>query len=347
MAADRPRRGAGRIEQDRVERLGRFEGGGIGHDVSASSLSRSRLARRRSMRGAERSTAVTCAPAAASCAVLPPGAAQRSRIRSPGLGARILAGRAAAASCTHQAPSAKPGSCGIAVRAVRRIEPVGSRVPPSRSAQRAASLAAVRSTEGSRRWAGRDGARARLAIGGRPALAQPGGRVGHERIGSCEDRVPLGRQPPQHGVGEIGEVAGVAILAGERHRRIDGGVARGPEHQDLRGGGDQDRLELAAPGRQAARHPLGERLPDQPVAAHGRRGDGAHEAAVARSQRLKGGIGGEPLQPLVERHAALDHVLHHPSRRSGGRARPSGRRPSPAGAPSLNPMGRSASVRQG
>ncbi len=72
---------------------------------------------------------------------------------------------------------------------------------------------------------------------------------------------------------------GMAILAGERHRRVDGGVARGPEYEDLRGGGDQDRLELAAAGRQAARHPLGERLTDQPVAAHGGRGDGPHEAA--------------------------------------------------------------------
>ena len=47
---------------------------------SACSESRARLSRSRAMRAGERSTAVTRAPACASCAVLPPGAAQRSTI---------------------------------------------------------------------------------------------------------------------------------------------------------------------------------------------------------------------------------------------------------------------------
>ena len=42
---------------------------------------------------------------AASCAVLPPGAAQRSATRSPGCASRRRAGKAAAASCTHHSPS--------------------------------------------------------------------------------------------------------------------------------------------------------------------------------------------------------------------------------------------------
>ena len=44
------------------------------------------------MRVASRSTAVTRAPAAASCAVLPPGAAPRSATRSPGRAASSRAG---------------------------------------------------------------------------------------------------------------------------------------------------------------------------------------------------------------------------------------------------------------
>ena len=52
------------------------------------------------------STAVTSAPAAASCAVLPPGAAHRSITARPPTSPSRRAGRAAAASCTHQAPSA-------------------------------------------------------------------------------------------------------------------------------------------------------------------------------------------------------------------------------------------------
>ena len=53
-----------------------------------------------------RSTATTLAPAAASCAVLPPGAAQRSATVLPRTSPSSRAGSAAAASCTHQAPSA-------------------------------------------------------------------------------------------------------------------------------------------------------------------------------------------------------------------------------------------------
>ena len=46
------------------------------------------------------------APAAASSAAFPPGAAQRSTIRMPGRGWSSRAGSAAAASCTHHSPSA-------------------------------------------------------------------------------------------------------------------------------------------------------------------------------------------------------------------------------------------------
>ena len=73
--------------------------------VSAARLSRARFCFRRSSRGAERSTAVTRAPAAASCAVLPPGAAQRSATDLPRTSPSSRAGNAAAASCTHHAPS--------------------------------------------------------------------------------------------------------------------------------------------------------------------------------------------------------------------------------------------------
>ena len=50
--------------------------------------------------------ATTSAPAAASCALLPPGAAHKSATRSPGRTFNNRAGKAAAASCTHHWPSA-------------------------------------------------------------------------------------------------------------------------------------------------------------------------------------------------------------------------------------------------
>ena len=68
-------------------------------------------------------------------------------MRSPGSGARRRAGKAAAASCTHQAPSAKPGSSRIGVRSSSRTLPVGRTMPPSRSAQASGSVFTVRSTD--------------------------------------------------------------------------------------------------------------------------------------------------------------------------------------------------------
>ena len=128
MAADGAGRRAGRIEQHRVERarlplrdvgrdgLGRRARGGRDSAAAARAAP------------AARSTAVTRAPAAASCAVLPPGAAHRSATVRPRTSPSSRAGSAAAASCTHQAPSA-------IARQLRRPAHARSRAP-SRSAAR-------------------------------------------------------------------------------------------------------------------------------------------------------------------------------------------------------------------
>ncbi len=106
MAADGAGRGAGRVEQHGVERLRLRNFVASASTTSASSLRRTRFSLRRARRAGERSTAVTRAPRAASCAVLPPGAAHRSATRSPLTSPSSRAGRLAATSCTHQAPSA-------------------------------------------------------------------------------------------------------------------------------------------------------------------------------------------------------------------------------------------------
>ena len=72
---------------------------------SAFSWVRSRLAINRSIRRAELSSAVTVKPAADSCIVLPPGAAHKSSARLPLPSPSNRAGRLAARSCTHHAPS--------------------------------------------------------------------------------------------------------------------------------------------------------------------------------------------------------------------------------------------------
>ena len=80
--------------------------------VSACSDNRLRFSRTAApMRPGERSTAITRARRPwTSCAVLPPGAAQRSATDFPMTSPNRRAGNAAAASCTHHWPSAKPGS---------------------------------------------------------------------------------------------------------------------------------------------------------------------------------------------------------------------------------------------
>ena len=119
--------------------------------ISAVRSRRARLLRSRSSRAGARSTATTWAPAAASCAVLPPGAAQRSATVSPRTSPNSRAGSAAAASCTHQAPSAIARQLRRPARArCARTEPVGSTRPPSTSAQCSGSFFTVRSSAGSR-----------------------------------------------------------------------------------------------------------------------------------------------------------------------------------------------------
>ena len=118
MAADGAGRGAGRIEQYRVERLGICDSGAIPPRRRpparpSATGGRSFLPRAPAApaSGRPRSPARR---ASASCAVLPPGAAHRSATRKPRTSPNRRAGREAAASCTHQAPSRKPGSSVIA-----------------------------------------------------------------------------------------------------------------------------------------------------------------------------------------------------------------------------------------
>ena len=69
---------------------------------------RLRLALSNSNRRFDRSSAVTRQSCAASCKVLPPGAAHRSSTWRPSPAPSNLAGIEAARSCTHQSPDSKP-----------------------------------------------------------------------------------------------------------------------------------------------------------------------------------------------------------------------------------------------
>ena len=153
---------------------------------SAEKPARVRFSPSRVIRRSEMSTAVTCAPAAQSCRVLPPGAAHRSATRLPVMSPSRRAGRVAAASCTHQVPSAKPGSSVMAPPAGRRsvpgrqdfgLEPAGPEI----------GIGARREIE--RRldqMGGGDGARRVLAIALGPAFPQPLRRIEARRIAVAE-----------------------------------------------------------------------------------------------------------------------------------------------------------------
>ena len=151
MTADGAGCGAGRVDQHAVEAVAGRHRASRRHRRRA--IARSAKAapdsRAAALGPGDRSIAVTSAPACASCAVLPPGAAQRSMTRRPATSPNSRAGSAAAASCTHHCPSENPGSIVTGPCSEVRTVPVGKASPCSRVAQCAASALMVRSSEGS------------------------------------------------------------------------------------------------------------------------------------------------------------------------------------------------------
>ena len=201
--------------------------------IRASSWRRSRLLRRRPARLSDSSTAVTAAPAAASCAVLPPGAAHRSIALRPRTSPSSRAGSAAAASWTHQAPSAYPGRSSIAPPAGRRTVLPYSRSPPRRAAQTSGSAFTVRSSGGSARWASATACAAASPYADLQLSHSQSGVFSRAASWCARSLRAFARDPPQHGVDQA---LGVAMrAAGQRHGLGHGGVGRGVQEQELRG----------------------------------------------------------------------------------------------------------------
>jgi hypothetical protein len=148
MPPDRPGGRTGRVQQNRVERLvgGPLQGIGL-HHLAVSPV-RDRFSRNRPSRGPETSSAVTSAPAAASCNVLPPGAAHRSSTRSP---ARTASSprRQRRGRVLHP-----PATLGIARQCADRSPPASRRLPVGRSSPSGATP---------RQWVRSSGAPARCA----------------------------------------------------------------------------------------------------------------------------------------------------------------------------------------
>ena len=112
---------------------------------------------------------------------------------------------AAAASCTHQRPSAKPGHSSTRPRPARRSEPPGSGSASSASASAAASAGSrgVTSVAGSAAIDGGDRERVGLAVRRPPAGEEPRRR----QLGGIVGRRAVAPQPAQHRVDQRLEAA--------------------------------------------------------------------------------------------------------------------------------------------
>ena len=192
--------------------------------ISTSSRRRAMFSRSRATRRSSRSTAMTCAPAAASCAVLPPGAAHKSATRSPRCAPSSKAGNAAAASWTQKSPASKAGNSVTRVPAGYRHDPVGNRTPPS-------GAAAPGFSETSR--GASPACPSAMLRASLPQLAHNHARRIQPRpIQLRQQRRPLVRHTTQHRVHHLGERCQL-LRPGQIHRRAHGGVRRGAQKKQL------------------------------------------------------------------------------------------------------------------
>ena len=97
-----------------------------------------------------------------------------------------------------------------------------------------------------------DGAGDLLAIGLGPPRQQPWRRIEIDRIEVRDGFLSDPRNAAEHGVDETGEARVAAIALYQPHRQIDGGVMRNVEEQELRCAGDQRTFDLRSIARQTA-----------------------------------------------------------------------------------------------
>ena len=204
--------------------------------------------------------------------------------------------------------------------AASRTDPVGSTMPPRRSAH-AAGSALTRKVEGGlgqRRFG--DAARIRLAIGRHPAVKQPGRDVEPHRVAGCEHRRALARDAPQQRVDKAIVALGVVVLARLLDGEPDGGVRRRREKEELRRAAEQNGPQIPLALRQRLFEEAREHRLEAAEATQHRGGDQAGEATVARRQLPLG----KHLCQRVIKGAAL--VQHGGDEADGGLARRKPRR---------------------
>ena len=242
----------------------------------------------RARRTGSRSTATTAAPAAASCAVFPPGAAQRSAMRSPARAASSLAGSAAAASCTQNSPRSKPARSVTWVPTGKRTEPVGNRMPPGGSVAEFG-----RDVERRLALMG-DGDLARLVPPRRP---EPGRRVQPRSVQIRQRRRARLGHTTENGIDHARERR-QPTGARQCDRGRDRGVARRVQQQQP--GGAQPQHMARRLGRRLAQERLQHRVQCSHPPQHRRR-------QPMRRRPIPRRDGGKRVQRLLERPAAIEN----------------------------------------
>ena len=289
--------------------------------VSAASERRARFCLSRSSRFGARSTAVTCAPAAASCAVLPPGAAQRSATVRPAT-----------------SPRSRDGQCGGGVlhppRAVliagqRRHRPMHDRAHRAgrqhASAERARPVRRVvlhRQIE--RRFLAvgeRDRAGGLVAVVLDPARHQPIGRVEKRGVHAGEMLRAAAGDAAQHGIDETGIVHGAPVGLHQTHGQVDRGVVGNSKPAE------SARRRSAARSRPAAhRRECRDRDRARAGAAAFRAGAGPcrQDGAPARGRAPRGSRDRSPCRRVARRaaDAGAARPRAHWRRRRAPRGRP-------------------------
>ena len=300
MAADGAGRGAGRVDQRRVEGR-RVEGERVGDDDLGMKPQPLEIGGEHFQplgRAVDRRDA---APAAASSALLPPGAAQRSTTRMPG--ARVEQPRRQRGGGVLHPPFALrvafelgDGRMGVEPhRAGRQHDPA----EPLRPALGVALDAEVERRLGSdaRRRSRAPSPRRRSRASAPRARAACRRRADRRRRGSPRARA---RSPRSTALTRPANGALAGLRPRRPHREIDGGMVGRVEEEDLRRADDQRPFEHAAALRHALVEPLRERLADraEPAERDGR--DRARERRVARIEArvAQREVGGEA---LVER----------------------------------------------
>ncbi len=154
-----------------------------------------------------------------------------------------------------------------------------------------------------------DGAGDFGAVIAHPARHQPSGRIEGECVDPGEALRALLRDPPQHRIGEAAVVRGPPVRACEPHREIDGGVVGDIEKEDLRGPDQQRRFKPRCVGRKTPLKKLSQQVTERAEPPQRDRNQRARQRPVALRKARQAGVPMSAVELLVERPTAAQDAI--------------------------------------